>query len=59
MELSNAEKIQIVINTLESLVLPARCETVDKLTGIYHLLAEVRDSLAAPEEAEDGNAEAE
>lgn len=55
--MDNATKIQAVINTLEMLEMPAKFSNMDKMMGIYKILAEVRDSLAAPgepkEEAED------
>jgi hypothetical protein len=55
--MDNATKIQAVINTLALLEIPASYSNVDRMIGIYKTLAEVRDSLAAPdepkEEAED------
>ena len=47
--MSNAEKIQIVMNTLELVMVPATFENSDRLRGIYVTLAEVRDDLAKPE----------
>ena len=42
-----AEKIQICINTLEILNVPNTFNNVNHMTGIYRLLSEVRDGLAA------------
>jgi len=50
---SNAEKIQIVINTLEIMSIPATFDNVNHLTGVYKLLFQVRDELAAAEKAEE------
>ena len=55
--MDNATKIQAVINTLALLEIPASYSNVDRMTGIYKILAEVRDSLAAPEPKEDGQDE--
>ena len=49
MELNNSEKIQVVINTLEKLVISPVLDNVSKLTGIYNLLYQVRDDLANQE----------
>ena len=46
--LSNAEKIQVVMNTIGMLDLKPTKENVNWLTGIYNVLEEVRDALAAP-----------
>ena len=46
--LSNAEKLQVVINTIGMLDLKPTKENVNWLTGIYNVLEEVRDALAAP-----------
>ena len=49
-----AEKIQICINTLAVLNMPSTFDNVNHMTGIYRLLSEVRDELAAAEtEGED------
>ena len=49
-----AAKVQIVINTLETLNIPAAYENVNHLTGIYNLLYQLRDELSAmKEEARD------
>lgn len=45
-----AEKIQICINTLAVLNMPSTFENVNHMTGIYRLLAEVRDELSGMEE---------
>ena len=52
--LKNSEKLQAVINTLPILNIPATFENVNRMTGIYKILCEVRDSL----EAEDVTVEA-
>lgn len=44
-----AEKIQICINTLGVLNMPPTNDNVSHMTGIYRLLYEVRDQLAAAE----------
>ena len=44
-----AEKIQICINTLAVLNMPSTFDNVNHMTGIYRLLTEVRDQLAAAE----------
>jgi len=43
--MNDYEKIQAVINTLESLQIPATFENVSRLTGVFRTLAEVRDNL--------------
>lgn len=49
-----AAKIQIVINTLETLNIPAAYGNVNHLTGIYNMLYQLRDELSAmKEEARD------
>ena len=52
--MTNAEKIQIVINTMETLMIPATYDTVNRMMGIYKTLAEVRDDLAGPAAEEGG-----
>lgn len=47
-----AEKIQICINTLGVLNMPPTHDNVSHMTGIYRLLYEVRDQLAAAETEE-------
>ena len=47
--MSNAEKIQLVMNTLETLTLTGAYENMNKMMGIYATLAEVRDALKADE----------
>lgn len=37
-ELTSAEKIQIVINTLRTLEMPPTFDNVNRLTGIYNIL---------------------
>ena len=41
-----AAKIQIVINTLETLNIPATFDNVNRLTGVFQLLRQLRDELA-------------
>ena len=45
-----AAKIQIVINTLETLNIPATYDNVNRLTGIYNVLTSLRDELAGMKE---------
>ena len=53
--LTKAERIQVVINTLKLLEMPTSFENVNRLTGIYKLLISVRDELfEAEEEKHDG-----
>ena len=47
----NANKIQAVINTLKLLEMPSTYDNVSNMLGIYNTLIDVRDDLAAPEEA--------
>ena len=48
--MSNADKIQAVINTMETLMIPATYDNTNRITGIYNTLAEVRDDLNRPAE---------
>lgn len=48
--MSNAEKIQAVMNTIEILNVPATFDNVNRLMGIYNTLVEVRDDLNKPAE---------
>lgn len=41
-ELTSAEKIQIVINTLRTLEIPPTFDNVNRLTGIYNILFELQ-----------------
>lgn len=43
--MNNAEKIQMVINTLETIMIPSTFDNVNRMTGIFNTLVEVRDSL--------------
>lgn len=43
--MSNAEKIQAVMNTLAILEMPSTYDNVNKMLGIYNTLKEVRDDL--------------
>ena len=47
--MKDSETVQAVINTLEVMSIPATYDNVNKLTGIYQVLYEVRDKLAAKE----------
>lgn len=53
-----ANKIQAVINTLESLNIPATYDNMNKLLGCLQALAEVRDAINK-EVKSDGNDHAE
>ena len=48
----NAEKIQLVMNTLETILITGSYENMNKMLGIYATLAEVRDALKAADKAE-------
>ena len=43
-------KIQIVINTIQALEIKASFENMNHLMAVLKLLAEIRDSLATPDE---------
>jgi len=45
MNAEQATNIQIVMNTLETLTVPATFENANRLVGIYNLLTGVRDKL--------------
>lgn len=51
--MSNAEKIQLVMNTIELITIPATYDNVNRITGIYNTLAEVRNDLQKPAEEQD------
>lgn len=51
--MDNAQKAQAVINTLEKLTIPATFDNVNRMTGIYQTLFDLRDSCRA----EDKNGE--
>ena len=58
--MGNAEKIQVVINTIETLTLPGTYDNSNRLMGIFRTLAEVRDDLQRQEaEKNAGNNQAE
>jgi hypothetical protein len=48
--MTNADKIQAVINTIEAIMIPATYDNVSRITGILKTLAEIRDDLNKPEE---------
>lgn len=43
--MDNADRIQAVINTLETIMIPATYDNANRVLGIYNTLAEVRESL--------------
>lgn len=45
-----ANKIQVVMNTLQLLDIPASYDNVSRLTGIYQMLVGVRDELNGKDE---------
>jgi len=53
-----ATKIQIVINTLETMTIPATFDNTNKLLGVYQLLQQLRDELNGGE-TDAGEADAE
>lgn len=57
-ELTNAEKIQLIMNTLETLDMKPTYENVNKMRGIYKTLAAIRDDISA-DSAEDAGEETE
>lgn len=58
--MTNAEKIQAVINTLEQLEIRGTYDNTNRLLGVYQTLAEVRGELKEKEAGEDaGEAAAE
>lgn len=57
--MSNAEKLQAVINTLSLLNMPPTFDNVNHMTGIYQTLVQIRDELMEAEVEADGNADTE
>ena len=57
--MSNAEKIQVVINTLETLKMNTTYENVNRMLGIYQTLTEIRDDLEREAEERAGETDAE
>ena len=55
--LTDAEKIQAVLNTLGLLQIPATYENADRMIGIYRTLTEVRDSIGISIETREGSGE--
>ena len=51
--MTNADKIQAVINTIEAIMIPATYDNVSRITGILKTLAEIRDDITRPEGAEE------
>lgn len=49
--MSNAEKIQAVLNTLDQIEVKASYDNTNRLLGIHKVLMEVRDDLAKPVKA--------
>lgn len=59
-ELTNAEKLQVVMNTLETLDIKPTYDNANKLLGVYRFLAEVRDNIQNEEAVDNaGDADAE
>ena len=59
-EMTNAEKLQAIMNTLETLDIKPSYDNCNKLLGIYRTLAEVRDKIHNEEASDDaGEADAE
>ena len=54
----DANKIQAVINTLQSLNIPATVDNMGKLLGCVQVLDEVKNNLGRKED-QDGNSQAE
>ena len=52
--MNNAEKIQVVMNTIAQLTMPASYENANKLIGIYSMLVEIRDDLQEKAVEQDG-----
>lgn len=57
-----AAKTQIVINTLETINIPASYQNVSRMLGVYRTLFEIRDSQEekaeeAPEDGREADAE--
>ena len=50
-----ANKIQMVMNTIETLDIKANYETMNKLMGCLTVLAEVRNDLNKPQEEKKEN----
>lgn len=57
--MNNTEKIQAVINTLESMEIRSTYDNMNRMLGVYQTLAQVRDDLAAEEEKDGGETDAE
>ena len=57
--MSNAEKLQAVINTIEKIEVKATADQAGKILGIHRILAEVRDDLMREEEDHAGKTDAE
>ena len=52
--MDNADRIQAVINTLETIQIPATYDNANRVRGIYNTLAEVRENLRKEGEAHAG-----
>lgn len=46
----NQERIQKVINTLETMIIPASFDNVNRMLGIYQTLVAVREDLRKEEQ---------
>ena len=53
--MNDADKIQIVINTISELKINATFDNMNRLLGMYQMLTEVRDHIRSMEVAKDGN----
>ena len=54
-----AEKIQIILNTLQTINIPATFHNMNRLMGVYKELATIRDYLNGKEEPGNGEVNAE
>ncbi len=52
--MTNSEKIQAVLNTLERMEIRSTYDNTNYMLGIYNTLTEVRDDLQGKEAPEDG-----
>lgn len=53
--MNDADKIQIVINTISELKINATFDNVNRLLGMYQMLTDVRDHIRSTEVKPDGN----
>ena len=57
--MTNAEKLQAVINTIEKIEIKATADQAGKILGIHRILSEVRDDLMREDAKDAGEADAE